>query len=148
LSQFVRFSATKDKLLNERFVLGGCSGNVFECFLPNAVVEMEDKGESQATEQPGVPQELQGNQPDIKQVSICFRSDVLNHRVHERLSRITTETHSFLTGFHQNSSIVLTDFEEMAEEATAADKRIIMFEDSLSDDEIVRRAPIRLGLRG
>jgi hypothetical protein len=120
---------------------------VFECYLPNVIVdsESEDRKSSQDCPETAIVPERQ--QLLVKQVSICFDSAELNQRVYERLSKIPQSTHSFVIGFDKKSSIVLTDSEETADLASEANLRPILIS-SLIDDEIVRRVPIRLGIKG
>jgi hypothetical protein len=82
-----------------------------------------------------------------KQVSVCFVSPELNQRVFDRLSSISQASYHFVLGPSQDSTIVLTDSEEIADQLPDRNVRPILMS-SLSDDEIVRRAPIRLGIKG
>lgn len=113
---------------------------VFECYLPNAVVKIE-KTEAES-------HDYEAMKPsEIKQISICFESAELSQRVFNRLSDLTQGRYRFVMGISQESSIVLTDSEDIADQLPDTKVRPILMS-SLSDDEIIRRAPIRIGLKG
>lgn len=119
---------------------------VFECYLPNAVTEVATDTTRQSPPQ-DIAEACAPQKTIAKQVSICFVSPELNQRVFDRLSNISQESYSFLLGPSQESEIVLTDSEEVADKLPDQKVRPLLF-NSLSDDEIVRRAPIRLGIKG
>ncbi len=120
---------------------------VFECYLPNAVVEPVSDEAQKIQESREVANPPEPQKAVVKQVSICFASPELSQRVFDRLSGISQESYNFVLGASQESAIVLTDSEEIADQLHERKVRPILI-NSLSDDEIVRRAPIRLGIKG
>jgi signal transduction histidine kinase len=120
---------------------------VFECYLPNAMAKVVKDDHHLIQSHQEVTNHSDPIRSTAKQVSICFISPELNKRVFDRLAGISQDSYNFVLGISQESTIVLTDSEEVANQLPDRNVRPILMS-LLSDDEVVRRAPIRLGIKG
>lgn len=117
---------------------------IFECTIPNSFIEEKTE---QYLESPMRNEETQHISPK-EIVSICFSSALLSQKVFERLNAISIESYYFVEGIHDSAGIVISDDSEVLEKAFDSGKRVVSFDESMSDEEIIRRCPTRLGLRG
>lgn len=120
---------------------------VFECFLPNTVIDGKNAAKDELLEAATITNDSP-KKNSKKIVSLIFSSAALTRKVYEKLNPISNESYSFIEGFHESASIVLSNVDDILEKATDSGKRAISFNNSMTDDEIIRRSPIRLGLKG